>query len=256
MFTKWWCFAQKQKVTDVGAGGTNQSFKSSNATTMVGGPQTYWTPLSFVEYIEFYALLGETKGTHPRGAKLIHLRGIPGNHRGCDLQCDCGPRTSGNEWEVTICKVVVVGVNERTQRCPWSPYMQLDLVRIAAHHPCTPKDSCRDHCAVCTMSLCCLKILQCKTENFSGLEFMHPLNYALMCTVQCPPLFIFVAELTLKSLNCAWEQYTRYRGGWDPIDSHICSLQYNGTHYPMQTSQHHHRCSNQKASSLSHTDAD
>ena len=146
-------FAQKQKVTDVGVGGTNQSFKSSNATTMVGGPQTFWTPLSFVEYIEFYALLGETKGTHPRGAKLIHLRGIPGNHRGCDLQCDCGPRTSGNEWEeeVTICKVVVVGVNERTQRCPWSPYMQLDLVRIAAHHPCTPKDSCRDHCAVCTM---------------------------------------------------------------------------------------------------------
>ena len=91
------------------------------------------------------------------------------------------------------------------------------------------------------VSLCCLKILQCKTENFSGLEFMHPLNYALMCTVQCPPLFIFVAELTLKSLNCAWVQYTRYRGGWDPIDSHICSLQYNGTHYPMQTSQHHHR---------------
>ena len=69
------------------------------------------------------------------------------------VTCDCGPRTSGNEWEeeVIICKVVVVGVNERTKRCPWSPYMQLDLVRIAAHHPCTPKDSCRDHCAVCTM---------------------------------------------------------------------------------------------------------
>ena len=91
------------------------------------------------------------------------------------------------------------------------------------------------------VSLCCLKILQCKTENFSGLEFMHPLNYALMCTVQCPPLFIFDAELTLKSLSCAWAQYTQCQGGWDPIDSHICSLQYNGTHYPMHTSQHHHR---------------
>ena len=91
------------------------------------------------------------------------------------------------------------------------------------------------------VSLCCLKILQCKTQNFSGLEFMHPLNYALMCTVQCPPLFIFDAELTLKSLSCAWAQYTQCQGGWDPIDSHICSLQYNGTHYPMQTSQHHHR---------------
>ena len=91
------------------------------------------------------------------------------------------------------------------------------------------------------VSLCCLKILQCKTEKFSGLEFMHPLNYALMCTVQCPPLFIFVAKLTFKSLNCAWAQYTWCWGGWDPIDSHICSLQYNGTHYPMQTSQHHHR---------------
>ena len=129
-------FAQKQKVTGVGVGDTNQSFKSSNATTMVGGPKTFWTPLSFVEYIEFYALLGETKQTHPWGAKLIYLRGIPGNHRGCDLQCDCGPRTSGNEWEeeVTIC--IMQG------GCGWCEWedSEMSLVTIYAARSC--QDSC------------------------------------------------------------------------------------------------------------------